>query len=265
MPNKSMGEMISILRREKGMTQKDLADMLNITDKAVSKWERNLAYPDMQTIPRLAEILDLSVEELIHAKPGPAAEHKQAAYRLSITQGIRYVIYLIAMGIVLVMGAVTNVRLIPALAITIEFQNIINFFDPAGLAFILITCLVVLLCTRSVRPLKDAVVFLFSKEEYTAEQCERCLLAVKTAMLSAFAGGFFMFLSSVVNMLKSLELSGGASMVGVELSKGLITPIYSLVVAFILLPVYVELKRGPLQKPDSKQDTSVRPKNKKAG
>ena len=40
MANKSMGEMISTRRKEKGMTQKDLADQLNLTDKAVSKWER---------------------------------------------------------------------------------------------------------------------------------------------------------------------------------------------------------------------------------
>ena len=41
MTNRSMGEIISTLRKEKGMTQKQLADLLNITDKAVSKWERD--------------------------------------------------------------------------------------------------------------------------------------------------------------------------------------------------------------------------------
>ena len=44
MQNRSMGEIISTLRREKGMTQKELADMLNITDKAVSKWEREISH-----------------------------------------------------------------------------------------------------------------------------------------------------------------------------------------------------------------------------
>ena len=43
MANKSMGEIISTLRKEKGMTQKELADQLNITDKAVSKWEREVS------------------------------------------------------------------------------------------------------------------------------------------------------------------------------------------------------------------------------
>lgn len=84
-------------------------------------------------------------------------------------------------------------------------------------------------------------------------------------MLSAFAAGFIMFLISVVNVLKSMDLSGEVSMLGVDLSKGLITPIYSLVIAFILLPVYVELKRGLSQTADSKQEIAARAKNKKAG
>jgi len=84
MANKSTGEIISTLRREKGMTQKELADMLNITDKAVSKWERDIACPDTQTIPKLAEILGISVEELLNAKAAPAAGHKGAGYLVSI-------------------------------------------------------------------------------------------------------------------------------------------------------------------------------------
>ncbi len=76
MTNKSMGETISSLRKEKGMTQKDLADMLGITDKAVSKWERGVAYPDTATIPAIAEIFEISVEELLNAKAAPAPASK---------------------------------------------------------------------------------------------------------------------------------------------------------------------------------------------
>lgn len=84
MANRSMGETISTLRREKGMTQKELADMLSITDKAVSKWERDMACPDTQTIPKLAEILGVSIEELMNAKPAPASGHKGADHLINI-------------------------------------------------------------------------------------------------------------------------------------------------------------------------------------
>lgn len=84
MANKSMGEIISTLCKENGMTQKQLADMLNITDKAVSKWERDIAWPDTQTIPKLAEILGVSVEELMNAKSAPTTGHKGAGYVIDI-------------------------------------------------------------------------------------------------------------------------------------------------------------------------------------
>lgn len=84
MTNKSMGDIICALRKEKGMTQKDLADMLNITDKAVSKWERNIAFPDTATIPKIAEIFGVSVEELMNAKSIPGNRCKGAPYLLNI-------------------------------------------------------------------------------------------------------------------------------------------------------------------------------------
>ena len=68
MKNKTIGEIISELRKEKGMTQNDLAEKMNVTDKAVSKWERNLSCPDVNSIPKLAEILEISVEELLNAQ-----------------------------------------------------------------------------------------------------------------------------------------------------------------------------------------------------
>ncbi len=68
---KTMGEMIAAQRRSKEMTQAELAAKLNVTDKAVSKWERDLSSPDINTIPKLAELLDISVADLLNAKnPG---------------------------------------------------------------------------------------------------------------------------------------------------------------------------------------------------
>ena len=69
MANKNIGEIISSLRKEKGMTQNELAEKMNVTDKAVSKWERNLSCPDVNSIPKLAEILGTTVEELLNAQP----------------------------------------------------------------------------------------------------------------------------------------------------------------------------------------------------
>ncbi|MBQ7335911.1 MAG: helix-turn-helix transcriptional regulator [Clostridia bacterium] len=84
MTNQTMGEIIATLRKEKGMTQKELADLLNITDKAISKWERDVAFPDTATIPKLAKILGISVDDLMNAKAIPSSGHKGAGYFINI-------------------------------------------------------------------------------------------------------------------------------------------------------------------------------------
>ena len=80
MTNKTMSEVITSRRKELGMTQKDLAEKLNITDKAVSKWERGVACPDTATIPKLAEILGVTIEELMTAKPAGMSGHRGGEY-----------------------------------------------------------------------------------------------------------------------------------------------------------------------------------------
>ena len=64
----SFGGMIAALRKEKGMTQLDLATKMGVTDKAVSKWERDLSFPDVASLPLLAEVLGVTVDELLQAK-----------------------------------------------------------------------------------------------------------------------------------------------------------------------------------------------------
>lgn len=65
MDNIKTGILIKDLRKEKGMTQKDLAERLYITDRAVSKWERGLSAPDISTLEPLAKILGITITELI--------------------------------------------------------------------------------------------------------------------------------------------------------------------------------------------------------
>ena len=65
---KTLGTMIAELRKQHGMTQLELAEKMGVTDKAVSKWERDLSCPDINSLPKLAELLGVSVEELMQVK-----------------------------------------------------------------------------------------------------------------------------------------------------------------------------------------------------
>lgn len=65
MDAEKIGEHIAKLRRERNMTQAELADRLYVTEKAVSKWECGNGLPDLDNIGKLARIFDISIDELL--------------------------------------------------------------------------------------------------------------------------------------------------------------------------------------------------------
>lgn len=68
MDAQKMGAFIAQCRKEKQMTQEQLAQRLQVTDKAVSRWERGVSFPDITTIEPLAQALGVEVLELMHAQ-----------------------------------------------------------------------------------------------------------------------------------------------------------------------------------------------------
>lgn len=64
MPN-SIGQFIAALRKANGMTQQDVADRLNVSNKSVSRWERDECAPDLSVIPALAEMFGVTCDELL--------------------------------------------------------------------------------------------------------------------------------------------------------------------------------------------------------
>lgn len=71
MDNRQVGNFIAGLRKSKSMTQKELAEKLGVTDKAVSKWERGLGYPDISILPSLADVFAVTVEEILSGVHSP--------------------------------------------------------------------------------------------------------------------------------------------------------------------------------------------------
>jgi transcriptional regulator with XRE-family HTH domain len=63
--SKAFGQFIARTRKEKNMTQADLASIIGVTDKAVSRWERGIGFPDINTLEPLSSALDISVLELM--------------------------------------------------------------------------------------------------------------------------------------------------------------------------------------------------------
>lgn len=70
---KTLGERIAEKRKEKGLKQDELAEMLGVSAQAVSKWENDVSCPDIMTLPLLAERLGCTVDELLTGREEPKA------------------------------------------------------------------------------------------------------------------------------------------------------------------------------------------------
>ena len=136
MEKKTMGGFMAALRKANGMTQKELAERLNVSDKTVSRWERDDGAPELSLIPVIAEIFGVTCDELLRGQrqspalraetdgetdPSPKAE-KQRQWLLKSTlsqyKGQTY----LAMG-------VSVVGLMAALVCNLAFQKaVLGFF-----------------------------------------------------------------------------------------------------------------------------------------
>lgn len=66
MDKQTFGELLKCLRAEKGISQKDMADIMKVSSSAVSKWEKGFNYPDFEIITQLADFFGVSMDEMSH-------------------------------------------------------------------------------------------------------------------------------------------------------------------------------------------------------
>ena len=118
---KSFGAFLAQTRRECGLTQSALAEQLHVTDKAVSRWERGLGFPDIGTLGPLAQALGLTLEELMQAgrsPDAPAGQARSARSPLELPPAIEWRSVRAALFLAAAALAVAALFLLPAQVVT---------------------------------------------------------------------------------------------------------------------------------------------------
>ena len=95
MKQQSFGKMLALLRKEKSLTREAIAEQMGVAEKTVSDWETDVSSPDEAAMTRLAEILEIPVEELMFAN-GEAAKPEKSE--------LRDVVLLVCKAVALAMG-----------------------------------------------------------------------------------------------------------------------------------------------------------------
>lgn len=90
MEQKTLGSFLAVLRKAKGMTQKQLAEQIGVSDKTVSHWERDESAPDISVLPVLADIFGVTVDELLRGEKASADTEPSGALSKKSEKQLRY-------------------------------------------------------------------------------------------------------------------------------------------------------------------------------
>ena len=86
----TLGEFIASVRKEKGLSQDDIAKALYIDKRKVSRWETNASKPEFEIVPDLAKVLGISIDELYDTKTQPKEFIEKFKYKINSAKKIRY-------------------------------------------------------------------------------------------------------------------------------------------------------------------------------
>ena len=185
-----IGNFILEVRKEKNMTQKQLADKLHITDRAVSKWERGLGVPDVSLLADLSDVLGVSINEILAGEKIDKLSRKEVDRTIidgirfySKSKSIKYLLLLCIMSLFLLLSC-----FIFNFIILISNTAIYYFFIMLILLFI---TLVIFLKLDSKRDFNRKIVILF------------CILYSITVFIYTFFTGF----SYLINGMNDYNLS----------------------------------------------------------
>ena len=244
------GAFITELRKEKGYTQKQLADEIGVSDKAVSRWETGRGLPDTSVMPQLCEALSISLNELLagerltgDAYTGKAEEimvdlmKKTEDYELEKKKGRRGfiigIVLLIAFFFFLLFSMMGN-----------ALRTLAYFLDAPSLIFVVLMLYIALFAGGYVKDFHLAFATIIGRkrisEDELEEKVEKMDYALTFAMKAVLMGSLFTAFVAVVVILGQVR---ELSLLGPNLAVAILTPTYALFLSLILMIMRARIHR----------------------
>ena len=243
MDQEKIGGYIARKRKEQGLTQKQLAARLGLTDKAVSKWERGKSLPDHAVLPELCRNLDISVNEFLSGEDLIVEDYSDKAEEnmmVLIEDNKRQT--KAARGIIISMGFGFACLLLGLFSMLMSVDGsflFARFIDLPSLLFVIGTTILVSVAAGTVPDLMRGFQILILKEEFDLIERERADRAMKLVLQTNLLGPALFFACRLVLILPNIP---EAELLRKALSIDLLPIVYGLLLDIFLLPVYVRLK-----------------------
>ena len=245
MDYEKIGRFIAEKRKEKGMTQKELANQLGIGDKAVSKWETGRGMPDNSIMLPLCSLLGINVNELLMGETLSEKDYNESTEDIILTlmeekeslkkKNKRN---LFSFALVILLAAILFfLTTTPLQSSELSHLGVLlYFYDPFALVADMILVLVMLLATGNVKAFFRSFL-LMRKDDVDRNKLFSSLQAVKLAIASFLLGGGVLTLIDIIFMLGTMDKA-----LGIEVSISLLTMLYGMLPSLLLLPVKYKLE-----------------------
>lgn len=239
---KKTGRFLAEIRKEHGMTQKELAEQLGVTDKAISKWECGRSMPDNSILMELCQILGMNVNELLSGERlssdsynGKAEENmmnlmkvteeEKAKSKYTFIGTLCGFMALLAALLLMMLGAVQG--------------QVARFIDAPSLLGTVGITLLVLAASGMFRDFLRGFSICYGKAaDVPAERVIRSANAFKEAIITLLAAGGFMVVVGIVGIMGILA---EPSQLGPMVMVAILPLLYSFLMVLILLPTTFKL------------------------
>ncbi len=230
-----IGKFIAERRKEKALTQKQLAEQLSVSDKAVSKWETGRSMPDNAILFDLCKVLDINVNELLSGEKlsddnyhGKAEENmmtlikeKQKGGRVNAVVGLVFAVLFILVNAWVAAG------------------NIVWYYDLPSLVSILVLLFILLYMCGLMKDFGRGFILFFGKnKEVEREELMRTQAAFKLVLIALPIEGV---VASLIAFIAILGKMNDPATLGPYMAVAILTMLYSLIIEILLLPVAARL------------------------
>lgn len=234
-----IGKFIAERRKGLELTQKQLAEKLNVSDKAVSKWETGRSMPDNAILFDLCKVLEINVNELLSGEKlsddnyhGKAEENMMKLMKEKQNGGRVNAIVGLVLGIIFLVWC----------ALTVS-GNIIWYLDiPSLILVVVLTLILLFMCGMTKDFFRGIAVFFGKTREIENNEYNRMLAAYKLVLIALPTGGTLMTLMAVVAILANIFAKVmDYSALGPSMAVAILTLLYSLILEVLLLPIAAKL------------------------
>ncbi len=237
-----IGKFIAEQRKNKSMTQKQMAEQLSVSDKAVSKWETGKSMPDNSLLMELCTLLEINVNELLSGEKlsednyqGKAEENMTNLMEERATARKDKKRFWIEMAIGIV-GLITALLL----SVIMSGGNMIWYIDlPTVFMLVSVIIFIIFVSGYGLDFLRGFAIC-FGKKDREKCEVERSYRAFALVIVAIFIVGL---IDTLIGVISLLHHSSDASIIAANMSIALLSMLYACIVDLLLLPFVVRLQR----------------------